>query len=133
VSSQENIEAAELALTAFNRGDVPTAFASLDPDIEWVVAREHPDSRTLHGREAVAGYFREWRESVADLRVDIEQVAEAGDSVVMVGRVRGVGMGSGADVEVPIAFVSVLRDGKAIRVEEFLDPSEALRSLGLEG
>ena len=31
--------------------------------------------------------------------------------------------------EVVIAFLTTYRDGKAIRVEEFLDPEEAMRAL----
>jgi ketosteroid isomerase-like protein len=41
--------------------------------------------------------------------------------------------GSGAEVEIPIAFVSILRDGKTIRVEEYLNPADALEAVGLAG
>ena len=46
--------------------------------------------------------------------------------MIAIGRVRGVGAGSGADVVVPIAFVNHFSEGVIVKVEEFLDPQEAL-------
>jgi ketosteroid isomerase-like protein len=63
--------------------------------------------------------------------LETDRIVDAGDTTVMVGTVRGVGIGSGEEVQIPIAFVSVLRDGKTTRVEEYLNPAEALEALGL--
>jgi ketosteroid isomerase-like protein len=65
------------------------------------------------------------------MRLDMDRIVDAGDTVVTVGTARGVEIGSGAAVEIPIAFVSILRDGKTIRVEEYLNPAEALEAVGL--
>jgi len=54
-------------------------------------------------------------------------------AVVAVGAVRGTGVGSGAAVEVTLALVCVVKDGKVARVEEYLNAGEALRSAGLAG
>jgi uncharacterized protein len=129
--SQENVEAAQQAIAAFNRGDIEVAFDSVHPEIEWVVTKEHPNAATLHGREAVAAYFQDWRETLDEMRFDMDRIVDAGDTVVTVGTVRGVGIGSGAEVEIPIAFVSILRGGKTIRVEEYLNPAEALEAVEL--
>jgi ketosteroid isomerase-like protein len=102
----------------------------LHPDIEWVIAREHPDARTLTGHEAVAQYQRDWRESLPDLRFELDRL-DAVEQVVAIGTVRGAGTASGADVEVPIAFLFTLRDGLITRVEEYLNPAEALEAAGL--
>jgi ketosteroid isomerase-like protein len=40
--------------------------------------------------------------------------------------VRGTGTGSGADVRVDIASLVTIRHGLITRVEEYLDPPEAL-------
>ena len=53
--------------------------------------------------------------------------------MVAVGMVRGTGIGSGADLEVPIAFLYTLADGRIVRVEEYLNPREALEAVGLAG
>ncbi len=52
----------ELVRELFAITDVNTAFEWWHPVIEWVVAREHPEARTLNGRESVMAYFRAWEE-----------------------------------------------------------------------
>jgi ketosteroid isomerase-like protein len=52
-------------------------------------------------------------------------------SVVAVGRIKGIGVGSGAEIEVPIGFVSRFRDGRVVMVKEYLDPDEALEAAEL--
>jgi ketosteroid isomerase-like protein len=129
--SEEDIEVVRRANELTNNGDLDAAYRFLHPDIEWVIAREHPDARTLTGREAVAEYQRDWQETVPDVGVDYDRVLDAGGRVVGIGRVRGTGTGSGADVRAPIALVFTLRDGLITRVEEYLNPSEALKAVGL--
>lgn len=127
--SRENVE---VVRNGFLTSDWVAASHSWHPQIEWVIAREHPDARTLSGYEAIWTYFREWEQTLDDLRVEIDEVVDAGERAVAVGMVRGTGIESGADMEVPIAFLCSLREGKVTRVEEFLDPSEALKAVGLE-
>jgi ketosteroid isomerase-like protein len=129
--SHENVEIVRRANDLTNDGDLDAAYSFLHPDIEWVIAREHPDARTLTGREAVAEYQRDWQEAVPDVGVEYDRVLDAGERVVGIGRVRGTGTGSGADVRVPIALVFTLQDGLITRVEEYLNPSEALGAVGL--
>jgi ketosteroid isomerase-like protein len=111
--------------------DVNEGAERWQPDIEWVIAREHPEARTLIGREAVLAYFRAWEEMLERPRLEMDSFIDAGGSVVAVGSMRGTGVGSGADVQVPIALVCTLAGGKVVRVEEYLDPREALEAVGV--
>jgi ketosteroid isomerase-like protein len=131
--SQENIEIVRRANALTNAGDLDAAFRLLHPGIEWVIAKEHPDARSLVGHAALAEYQREWQEAMPDVRFELDRALDAGGRVVGVGTVRGAGVGSGADVEVPIAFLFTLRDGLITRVEEYLNPAEALEAVGLRG
>jgi ketosteroid isomerase-like protein len=131
--SQENIEIVRRADALTNAGDLDAALELSHPDLEWVIAKEHPDARTLVGRTAIAEYRREWQRLLPDVQADMDRYLDAGDRVVAVGSVHGTGSGSGAGVRVPIAFVFTLRDGLIARVEEYLDPAEALEVAGLEG
>jgi ketosteroid isomerase-like protein len=130
--SQENVEIVRRATALTNDGDVDGALQLCHPAIEWVIARHHPDARTLSGREAIVEYQREWRAMLPDVRVEIDRFLHSGETVVGIGTVRGTGTGSGADVRVPIAFAYVLSAGLIARVEEYLDPAEALEATGLE-
>jgi ketosteroid isomerase-like protein len=60
--------------------------------------------------------------------VRLDRVLDAGNDVVAIGTVRDTGVESDVDVEVPIGFLYTLRDGLVARVEEYLDPAEALKA-----
>jgi ketosteroid isomerase-like protein len=47
----------ELVREAFAVTDVAAAFEWWHPEIEWVIAREHPEARTLKGRGGGQGIF----------------------------------------------------------------------------
>jgi ketosteroid isomerase-like protein len=127
--SQDDVE---LLRAFFAITDVKDAFETAwHPEIEWVVAREHPEARTLVGREAVLAYFRAWEEILDDPRLEMNRFIDAGVPVVAVGTVRGTGAGSGADVQVPIALVCTIKDRKLVHVEEYLDTNEALDAAGV--
>jgi ketosteroid isomerase-like protein len=129
--SQENVEIVRLSNALTNDGDFDAAFGLVHPDIEWVIAKEHPDTRTVTGRNALAEYRREWDEALPGVHVVFDRLLDTGNAVVGFGEVRGTGAGSGADVQVPIGFVFTLGDGLITRVEEYLDPAEALKAAGL--
>jgi len=124
-----NAAAVRASIDAYNSGNLDGLVAMAHPDIEWEVAPEHPAATTHRGTEAVVAYHQDWRNTVHDLTIDLRSIAERGDSVLTVCGLHGKGAESGADVEVEIALLTTFRDGKAIRVEEFLDPGEAMRAL----
>jgi ketosteroid isomerase-like protein len=131
--SQANVEIVRLATRLTNEGNLDASFRLLHPDIEWVIAQEHPDARTVTGHEALAEYQRDWHESLPDVRFELHRVLDIDDKVVGIGTVQGTGAGSGVDVRVPLAFVYTLRDGLIARVQEYLNPAEALEAVGLAG
>ena len=128
-TSNPNVDAVRRSIDAYNGGDLDGLIAMAHPDIEWEVAPEHPAATTHRGIDAVREYHEDWRNTLRGLRIDPRSVAASGDRVVTVCGLRGEGAESGADVEVEIAFLTTFRDGKAVRVEEFLDPDEAMRAL----
>lgn len=129
MTANENADAIRRAIDAYNGGDLDGLVAIAHPDIEWEVAPEHPAATTHRGIDAVREYHDDWRNTLHGLRIDLHSLAASGDSVVTVCGLRGEGAESGADVEVEIAFLTTFRDGRAVRVEEFLDPDEAMRAL----
>ncbi len=129
--SQENVDLIKRQIEALNRGDWEASTEGVSPQVEWVVAREHPSSRTVRGLEELRVYQQDWRQMLGGLRFDCEEVIARESVVVAIGRIKGIGAGSGAEIEVPIGFVSRFCDGLVVKVEEYLDPSEALEAAGL--
>jgi ketosteroid isomerase-like protein len=127
--SQENVEVVRRMLTS--RRDYEAAFAETRTDLEWVVAKEHPNSRTLHGHEEIRGYFDEWNEMLEDIQFDVDDYREAPNAVVAMGKVMGKGKGGGTPVVVPLMLVCVFEGDKVSRVEEYLDRTDALEAAGL--
>ena len=58
-------------------------------------------------------------------------IAELGDRVVSIGKLRIRGKGSGIEVTVSTAIVLTFSDGKIVRFEDFVEKSRALEAVGL--
>jgi ketosteroid isomerase-like protein len=134
--SQEVVERIRRGYEAFNRGDLVGAAEGFDPNIEWRIPFQLPDSppdETYHGREGVIRFWETWRAAFDDFRVELEEIIDAGDQVVVFAGVRGRGAGSGADVKSP-SFPQVWTlgdDGRPVRVEMYPSRAEALDAVGL--
>ena len=116
---------------AFARGDLDAVVADMADDIVWEQAQGLPHGGTYHGLEAVRrNVFEpldaEWWDEFA---AEPEELLDAGDDVVVLGRYRGVARGSGRVLDVPFAHVWTLRDGKAVRFRQFLDTAGWNRAL----
>ena len=133
--SQTNAEIIRQGWDAWVRGDLPGLFRNFDPDVVWDAShfRDWPES-TYHGIEGVERFLTEWLEVWDDYRLDLEDVIAAPDGrVVSLFRHRGKGRDSGVPLEMPMAHIATLRDGKITHVDNYSDPAEALRAAGLQG
>jgi uncharacterized protein len=129
--SRENVEIVRDGFSALARGDFESFFSFLDEDVEWV----NPAYAVEPGTRRGIGEFREaldrLRASFGDIRIEVDEVIEAGDDVVVAGRWTGEGTGSGVPLETTFSSVLTLRDGKVIRYEWFREKAEALEAVGL--
>jgi ketosteroid isomerase-like protein len=130
-TAQRNVELLRTVEEAFNRRDLETAIGAYDPAAEWQMAREDPDTATLHGAEAITRLWESWLESYPDLRVEAQEVIPAGDRVFVWVQIRGRGAASGAEVEQEEAYVYTFSNGKITRVEEYFDRQEGLEAAGV--
>jgi ketosteroid isomerase-like protein len=67
----------------------------------------------------------------SEFTVEAEDYVDVGDKIVVVGRMRGRGRGSGVEVHGPVFMVWTFRDGRAVRQQWFAQRSEALEAAGL--
>ena len=65
------------------------------------------------------------------LRTDVDDFLAVGAVVVVVGRLRYRGKGSGVETESAAGYVTRFRDGRLVYMRAFRDPEEALMALGL--
>ena len=102
------------------------------PDGEFVNAREDPDHAVHRGIEAIRAQHEGWFDAYPDLHVEPLEVRANGDLVFVWTRFTGHGKDSGAPMEMELAHVVTVEDGRTRRIEEFFDRAEALRAAGLD-
>ena len=121
-----SIETVQRAYEAFKQGDADALIAVADPEIEFGTSAAAPGG-TYRGHAGIRRYMKEVEGAFGDRwDADIERVAEVGqDRVILIARIFGEGQ-AGESLELHIAHVWELRDGKLLSGTVYLDPHEAL-------
>ena len=129
--SQENVEALEAVYARWGAGDfwTPDIF---DPDVEVVWAGDMPDfTGPNRGLAALDRGIRNLLAVWDDYAWAADRFIPLQDRVLVLFTARGRGKGSHMEVEAHWAHLWTFREGKATRVEGFLDQVEALEAAGL--
>ena len=105
-----------------------------DEDIEMTNPAEFPVQGPYIGHEGVRQWTKECWEVFSDLRMEVEEVVDAGDgeTVVSVQTVRGKMRHSKLPADVQWAAVWTIRGGKAVRARGYLTRAEALEAAGVQ-
>jgi hypothetical protein len=129
--SSANASLVRRGYEAWNQGDIDTVFEFLDPEIRWEGYTHVPESGTLAGREEVKAWLGRFLEAWAELDIEVTDMIESGDRVIALVRFRGLGRGSGVEVDSGVdAHVWTVRNGKAVGVRLYQGTREALEGLG---
>jgi ketosteroid isomerase-like protein len=129
--SRENVEVVRAAMEAFGRRDVAAFRALLAPDAEIVPVRAALEGTVYRGPDPASEYFAAVEESWEDLAWDTEEIRDDADWVLVLGRIRARGRGSGAALDVRAAWVARFRDGLISGLRVYSDRAEALKAVGL--
>ena len=117
----ESVEASEPALREL-------AAEHTGPDFEWVQAETGTPTREF---DAILEGHRQWIEPWEEIHQELEELLDGGDAVMAVVHLRGRAKLSGVEAEMRTYFVFSFRDGKVVRVVEYLEREEALAAAGL--
>jgi ketosteroid isomerase-like protein len=86
----------------------------------------------LSRARGVLGVHAYWTEDF-EWFIELEEVIDAGDDrVVAIFHQQATGRASGVPVELHMALLYQLQDGHIVRMENFLDPKQALEAAGLQ-
>ncbi len=100
-------------------------------DVHWEFMAGYPHGGTRVGWDAIiAETFTPLMEEFSEWHVEVEEILEAGEAVVGLGRYRGRVRKSGVEVTTPFAHIFRLREGKITRVQQFTDTVLFARALG---
>lgn len=115
----------------YNQSDGEPSPLYWHKDAEYHTAPEDPDAALHRGAEAIGHLFASWREAYPDLRVEVHETKAHRNRVFAWIRFVGRGAASRIPLQMELAQVYTLRQGKAARVVEYMDRTEALRAAGL--
>jgi ketosteroid isomerase-like protein len=131
--SRENIEVVRSAFAAVNRGDRETAIGFLHPEVVIDATRSVFNPTSYVGMQGIRQWMVDTDEVWRHFGLEVSELIDAGDKVVVIGRLVGRGKASGVKVEQPIAGIWTVQDGRILRGEiGYTDRGEALEAAGLK-
>jgi ketosteroid isomerase-like protein len=122
--SQENVDAFKRGIEAYNRRDVEALLDELDTEVEWrpsLPVMLGGDETVYRGHDGARQLLRDLDEVLAERQLDLPEIREEGDRVVATGSLRIRGKSSGALTEAPFTWVADFKNGRAIRIQTYLD------------
>jgi ketosteroid isomerase-like protein len=131
--SEENVQFVLDSYGRFNAGEREPGLWFWHEDAEYHASREDPDAAVHRGIEAIRAQFASWFDAYPDLQVEPLEARGEGDVVFLWVHFSGHGAESGVPMEMEIAHVITMRDGRAARLVEYFDRAEALEAAGMSG
>ena len=127
----ESLEIAKAWVEACDQGEIETALALCDPQVELVESEALPGPVTATGIDSVRRYLERFQTHWSEGSWEPEEFREAGERVFLRARLRLVGRHSGIEVDRQWIYVFTVRDGKLLRQVGYDDEAEGLRAAGL--
>lgn len=130
--SKENANVVTGLIAALNRRDTEAMVTSYySPDVEFVPALQAAVEGTIYrGSDEIRAYYDEIYAVMEELRVDLNEIREQGDTLLAAGVVSTRGRGSGVKLQEPWFFVFRLSENKVVWQRNFTDRAEALGAVG---
>jgi ketosteroid isomerase-like protein len=127
--SQENVEIVRASIATYNTDGLEASMSYLHPDVEWFTNPDAPDMGAFKGHDGIRKLAAMLDEVLGEVRIQPDRFVEAGEDVVVLGRLFVTGTESGAATESRRAWLYTLRDGKIIRHMTFTNEDDALAAV----
>jgi uncharacterized protein len=130
--SQENIELIKQIYKHFNERQYDEIVPHFAGDMTWVSADNSPlaDESPYHGPAAIrARVFGRIEAGFEKLEVRIDEIFGAEDRVVVLGYYIGRMRGRAEDSETQLAHIWTVRDGKAVKFQQYVDTYSIRKAL----
>jgi len=130
----DNVELVRGAYEAFARGEIEAVLALIDEHCEWMEAENNPwwPGGPLVGPQAVLeGVFRRMPQDFEGFSVALGRVVGLGDTVLVEGRYHATARVTGRPLDAQFAHVWDLRDGRAVRWQQYTDTLQHADAMGV--
>jgi ketosteroid isomerase-like protein len=131
--SRESLAVVKAIYDAFSAGNMAGALALMDPGIVWYEAENYPyaGGNPYVGPEVVAaGVFAPYGTDWDGFAVHIAELIDGGESVVALGRYTGTYRPTGKPMDLQVAHVWRIADGRAVHFQQYADTLAAARTVG---
>jgi ketosteroid isomerase-like protein len=131
--SKENVALVQGLYDAFATGDVADVLGRMSPDIVWNEAENFPyaDGNPYVGPEAIAsGVFTRCATEWDGFAVSVEEILDAGDTVIALGRYLGTYKATGKPMRTQLVHVWRVAGGKVVRFQQYADTLQVSRVIG---
>lgn len=123
--SQENVAAVRAVYDEWRKGNFRAGVDLYDSQALLVQGETFPESGNYVGLEGIGEYMRTFLEAWEEVTIDVEDLVDAGDSVIAAVVQRGIGKGSGAPAEFRYFQVWTFRGDRVIRLDVLRDRAAA--------
>lgn len=133
-ASNENVELLRRFYESFNQGDLDSVLELCTDDVEVYKNPEVVDmvaALTPRGQGPVAQYLRGWLDSWSEYNARPEEFLQSGEEVAALTQLHARGKNSQFDIDVDMADVFTVRDGRIASFRLYIRRSDALGSLGI--
>ena len=131
--SEHDVESLQRIYRALSLWDVEELVSDLAHDIELSQPDTLPWGGTRHGHEGVRAFASISQDHVDGRWADPDDFLDAGDRMVVLGRMRGRAKASGREYEVGFVHVWTMTDGVASRLRSYHDTAPIMAALGEGG
>jgi uncharacterized protein len=131
--SEHDVESLRRIYSAFSRWDVEELVSDLAHDIEWSLPDTLPWGGTRHGHDGVRAFVSVSNDHVEGRWADPDDFLDAGDRLIVQGRMRGRAKASGRGYEVDFVHIWTMTDGMASRMRAYFDTAPIMAALGHGG
>jgi len=131
--SASNVAAVQGIYEALGTGDIPAAVGRMSPDIVWNEADDFPyaDGNPYRGPQAILeGVFARLGGEWDGFGAYVEELLDAGDTVVALGRYSGSFKATGKPQDTQFVHVWRLKDGKAVGFQQYANTLHVARVMG---
>jgi uncharacterized protein len=107
-----------------SRGDAAAVLATMHEQIEWNEAEHYtywPGGPFIGPQAVVNGVFARIAQDLMGFRIDVHRIVAAGETVLVEARDRGTVNATGRAFDAQVAHVWDVRDGKAVRFQQYTD------------
>ena len=127
-----NVNLVRRVYDAFAKGDVAGVLGGMDAGIVWNEAENFPyaDGNPYVGPEAVAnGVFARCGSEWDGFSATPDELIDAGDTVIALGRYGGVYKATGKAIHLQFAHVWRVKNGKLTAFQQYTDTLQAARAI----